>query len=237
MKSQRRPTMQSAHRILVSLFAALNAIMLYLFLLHLPFGYDSLALSIRGWSGAMPRIGNVAAFSGVLAVLAVLMSVRLGSVWKTRLVYLTWRYAHPAYTAFFGGKEPSFDRKPLRVAHPEIKDSAYNPEVQYRLWQELGSKHADKPAVAGTRAGWLLMRDLLVISELFMLIFLICWPFNEGVKVVTAFNYLYIFGVQVLFLMFSARGIGRRMVFNILALEIGIPEQPKKKKNKRWMSR
>lgn len=230
--------MQSAHRILVSLFAGINAIMLYLFLLHLPLGYDSFAVSIRGWPGAMPRIGIVAALGIVLAVVAVLLAIRLGGVWKTRLVYLTWHYAHPAYRAFFGGKDPAFDRKPVRDAHPEIRDSAYNPEVQYRLWSELHAKYADKPVVTGTRAGWLLMRDLVLVSTLFLAAFLLSWTFNTGIIPALAFAYLYIFGAQVLFLTLSARGIGRRMVFNILALELGIPEKSAgTKKRKRWMSR
>lgn len=231
--------MQSAHKLLVLLFATLNTAMLYLFLLHLPLGFDSLALSFRGWSEAMPRIAVVAALAVVIGIIGVLLTRHLGDLWKTRLVFFKWRHAHPGYNAFWGGKSPRFERKPLRDAHPEVKDSAYDPEVQFALWSRLHAKHAELPAVAGTLAGWQLMRDLTLVAQLFLVAYLICWPLNRDVVPALGFVYLYIFGAQALFLLLSARGVGRRMVFNILALELGIGLKKPEDKNKRrrWMGR
>ncbi len=209
-------------RLLMGGFCALNAALLFLCLMHLPFGYKPLKLAIVGWSLASPRIDIVFGFCVVLAVAAYQAVRRLPPDWKTRLLYFKPRRAHPAHEAFFSLKEPPFDRKPLLTAYPEVKDAAYHPDVQFSTWCKLLERHAEVPLVGGSVTGWHLLRDLYLIALTFVLAFLLTWPLNSGVNPALALSYLFLFGVQALFLMFSARGTARRLVHNVLAVELGI---------------
>ena len=219
------------------LFIIVNTVLLYLFLLQLPYGMDTLVLSLRRWSDISPRIEFVAAIALSVAVITVLLLKYLDSEWKSRLVYFRRQFAHPGHRAFFGGKDPGFDRKPLYAAYPEVRDSAYNPQVQIRVWKRLFKRHAKAPLVIGTYHSWLFLRDLYLISLVFMVAFLVAWPLNFGVPVALATSYIFIYGAQLLFLMFSARGTGTRLESNVLAEELGIQskeniktkkEQPRK---------
>ncbi|MDX1594138.1 MAG: hypothetical protein R3298_07810 [Gammaproteobacteria bacterium] len=222
MKEPEQPPLSLTMRILLGAFCGLSATLLFLWLMHLPFGYKPLKLAITGWSQASPRIDVVFGLCLFLAVGGYYGIRRLPGEWKTRLLYFRPRYAHPAHEAFFGLKEPPFDRKPLLTAYPEVKDAAYHPEVQFATWHKLLDKHADVALVGGTRTGWNLLRDFYLVALLFLAAFLASWPFNGGVNIALAFSYLFLFGVQTLFLMFSARGAARRLVHNVLAVELGI---------------
>ncbi len=214
-------------------FTVINTMLLYLFLLQLPYGIDTFAFSLRHWSGASPRIEIVAAISVGIAIITLLLVKRLDSEWKSRLVYFRRQFADPGHHAFFGGKDPGFDREPLESIYPEVRDSAYNPQVQMQVWMRLYQKHTKAPLVVGTYRSWLLLRDLYLISLIFLVVFLVAWPLNFGVPSVLAASYIFIYGVQLLFLIFSARGTGTRLEYNVLAEELGIKQErlgkPKKK--------
>ena len=206
-------------------FTVVNTILLYLFLLQLPYGMDTLAFSLRHWSEASPRIDIVAAISVAIAIITLFLVKRLDNEWKSRLLYCRQQFAHPGHHAFFGGKEPGFDREPLEKRYPEVRDSAYNPQVQMRVWTRLYRKHAKAPLVVGTYRSWLLLQNLYLISLVFLTVFLVAWPLNFGVPSVLAVSYIFIYGVQLLFLMFSARGTGTRLEYNVLAEELGIKQE------------
>ena len=221
-------------RLFFGVFITVNAVLLYLFLLQLPYGMDTFAFSLRRWSDISPRIQIVAAISCSVALITVLLMKYLDSEWKSRLVYFRRQFAHPGHRAFFGGKDPGFDRKPLYAAHPEVRDSAYNPQVQIEVWMRLFKRHANAPLVTGTYHSWLFLRDLYLISLVFLAAFLVAWPLNFGVPVALALSYVFIYGAQLLFLMLSARGTGMRLECNVLAEELGIqPEGNAKTKLKR----
>ena len=225
-------------RFFLGLFIIVNTILLYLFLLQLPYGMDTFAFSLRQWPAISPRIEFVAAISLGVAVITVLLVKYLDSEWKSRLVYFRREFAHPGHRAFFGGKDPGFDRKPLYAAYPEVRDSAYNPQVQIQVWRSLLKRHAKAPLVMGTYHSWLFLRDLYLISLVFLVAFLVAWPLNLGVPIALATSYIFIYGTQSLFLMFSARGTGMRLECNVLAEELGIEPgdnvKTKKKQAKKW---
>ena len=222
----------------LGLFITVNTILMYLFLLQLPYGIDTLALSLRRWANMSPRIEIVAAISFSVALTTVLLLKYLDSEWKSRLVYFRRRFANPGHRAFFGGKDPGFDRKPLYAAYPEVRDSAYNPQVQLQVWMRLFKRHAKAPLVMGTYHSWLFLRDLYLISLVFLMAFLVAWPLNFGVPVALALSYVFIYGAQVLFLLISARGTGLRLESNVLAEELGLkPESHTKLKHKRAKNR
>jgi hypothetical protein len=225
-------------RLLYIVFTVVNTGLLYLFLLQLPFGIDTFAFSVLHWSEMHPRIEIAAAVSLGVALITLLLVIRLDNEWKSRLIYLRRRFAHPGHRAFLGGKDPGFDRRPLKSTYPEVSDSAYDPQVQMQVWQRLYEKHAKTSLVQGTYLSWVLLRDLYLISLIFLVAFLVTWPLNLGVPAVLALSYIFIYGAQLLFLMFSARGTGSRLECNVLAQELGIkPGSIDKVKSKRKKAR
>ncbi len=233
MNEPRQATPSLTIRLLMAGFLAVNATLLFLCLMHLPFGFKPLKLAIVGWSQASPRIDIVFGLCLFLAVGGYHAIRRLPGAWKTRLLYFKPRFAHPGHEAFFSIKEPPFDRKPLLVAYPEVKDAAYHPEVQFKTWCKLLERHAAVPLVAGSVTAWNLLRDFYLIALLFFLAFLATWPLNGDVNVALASSYLFLFGVQTFFLMFSARGTARRLVYNVLGVELGVAGTSGIKKQKK----
>lgn len=209
-------------RVLYSVFTAANTALLYLFLLQLPSAVDAFSFSLRHWSKFSPRIEFAAIISLVIGITTLILVRYLDGEWKSRLVYFRPQFAQPGYRAFFGGRDPGFDRSPLEKAYPEVRDSAYNPQVQLRVWKRLYTKYANASLVNGTYHSWVLLRNLYLVSLVFLLAFLLAWPLNFGVPAVLVLSYIFIFGAQFLFLMFSARGAGSRLECNVLAEALAI---------------
>lgn len=220
-------------RFLTALFTLLNGGMLYLFLLQFPFNADAFVASFKYWDRLSPRIGIVLSIAVVVIAMAVLLRVRLSDAWKNRLLYFKPQHAHPAHQAFFGGKDAGFDLGPLNRAYPQVKDSAWAPEVQFEVWEKLYRKHASARVVSGPQQTWRLLRDLYTLSVIFLMSFLIVWPLNFGVVFAVTAPYLFVFGGQSIFLLFSARSMGWRLVNNVLGTELGLVPDHKKKNGKR----
>ncbi len=219
--------------VVLVVFAGLNAVLLYLFLLQLPYGIATFKSSLLYWSRLSPRIEIVVGISAAVALLALIAVRWLDSEWKSRLVYFRHKFAHPGHFAFFGGKDPGFDRKPLLLAYPEIRDSAYDPNVQMRVWTQLLKRHEKAPLVVGTHRSWLFLRDLYLISLVFLAAFLLAWPLNFGIPQVVGLSYVFVYGAQYLFLMFSARSTGMRLECNVLAQELKLKPGHRGKQRKR----
>lgn len=210
------------HHSLITLFAAFNGVVLYLFLLQLPYGLEPLILSFTHWRALSPQIEIVAALATVSVIGALLIDAYLSDLFKTRLLYARWQQAHPAHHAFFSIKDPGFDRKPLYAAYPAVKDSAYDPKTQFDTWSLLYRKHAGARLVRGTHFSWTLLRDLYLVSILFLGLFLGAWAVNHDVPIQIVSTHAFIFGAQTAFLLFSARSAGSRLVNNVLATELGL---------------
>ena len=210
------------HRILLVVFNILNTILLFLFLLQLPYGMDSLVSSLTHWAELSPAIGIAAAVAFTMATIALLLVQRLPGRLKNSLLYFRGDFAHPGHRVFFGGKSPGFEREPLLQAHPEIHDSAYNPQVQMQVWQRLYQQNAKRDLVVGTANSWQLLRNLYLIALVFLVSFFVAWSLNFGVPTVLAMSYLFIYGTQTIFLLFSARKTGERLANNVLAAALNI---------------
>ena len=218
---------------MTSVFALLNGAMLYLFSLQLPFSAEALLQTFRHWGQLSPYIGVVAVMAAGVTVVALLLKTMLGETWKHRLLYFKMQHAHPAHQAFFGSKDTGLDLEPVNRAYPEVRDSAWAPNVQLEVWEKLHRKHAQVQVIAGTRAAWRLLCDLYVLSLVFLAAFLIAWVLNTGVVFAFAAPYLFVFGGQAIFLCLSARGVGWRLVINVLGTELGMkPEGKQGKKRK-----
>ncbi len=209
-------------RMLLVIFNLLNTVLLFLFLLQLPYGVDSLVSSLTHWSELSPGINIVAAVAFAVATAALLLVQRLPGRFKSSLLYFRRQHAHPGHRIFFGGKNPGFEREPLLKAHPEIHDSAYNPQVQMQVWQRLYQQNANSDLVVGTAGSWRLLRNLYLVSVVFLICFFGAWSLNLGVPTILAMSYLFIYGTQTIFLFFSARKTGERLANNVLAAALGI---------------
>ncbi len=227
--------MKYFHGVLTAVFAAFNAMMIYLFMLNLPFGFDPLAASIENWD----RIEHIELVLGIavfIAVAGLIWINRVGEDTKNRVAYMKWRNPHPASTVFFNSRKQPFETNAVLQAFPAIKEAAFAPDVQLQVWESLYKKHADNTLIASTRAHWRLMRDLYLLSTVFAVSFLFLWPLKWGVPFAISSAYLFVFGAQFLFLMIGARGVGFRFVDNVLATGLGIgPGQSglQEKKDKR----
>jgi len=213
--------MKYFHGVLLAIFATFNALMLYLFQLHLPFGFDPLVASFTHWDR----------FEGIEVALTLALLVTLGGmVWvkrareevKNQVTYMKWHHPHPAATVFFTSRKQPFETNAVLAAFPAVKDAAFAPAMQQQVWDSLYAKHAKDTLIASTRLYWALMRDLFLLSTVFMSGFLGVWLLNLGTPLAFALPYVFVFGAQFLFLMISARGGGFRLADNVVAAELGI---------------
>ncbi|TVO72523.1 hypothetical protein [Sedimenticola selenatireducens] len=212
------------HIALVIVFAALNGVMLYLFMLQLPYGLDPFLFSLASWDRMSPQIGYVAGISGVLAVSGAVLVQWLPEVWKNRLLYARWDFSHPSSDAFLTTRKQPFESRDLLAKFPMIKDSGFSRRVQTEVWQDAYNASRTKRVVLNTQIHWNMLRDVYVLSLYFLTFFLIGWLINMGVPFQIVGIYMFLFGTQTLFLLFAARRTGFRMVDNVLALALGFEE-------------
>ncbi len=211
-----------AHWLLLPMFCALNAAFFYLFLLKLPIGIDPFVLSLVHWQelGSQVPIAALLAFAVAMGTLIALQ--RMPEELKCKFIYLRRTNAHPAYSAFFNTRRTVVDYKVLLEKIPAIKDSAYDPKVQFEVWQSLAQKHRQVAYVASTVSAWNLLRDLTSAALMFVAAFLVAWPINPDLHPQIGLSYLFVFGAQWFFLLLAARGTGFRQVDNVLAAELGM---------------
>lgn len=210
------------HLALVILFAALNGVMLYLFMLQLPFGLDPFLVSLAAWDKLSPQILYVAVVCTSVAVAGALLVQRLPELWKNRLLYGRARYPHPASDAFLTSRKQPFETRDLQARFPAVKDSGFSRKVQTEVWREAYRRQNSEPVVLNTQIHWDMLRDLYILALYFLGLFLIGWIINLGVPFQIVAIYLFLYGTQTLFLLLTARRTGFRMVDNVLALELGI---------------
>jgi hypothetical protein len=212
------------HIALVIVFAALNGMMLYLFMLQLPYGLDPFLFSLASWDRMSPQIGYVAGISSVLAVAGAVLVQWIPEEWKNRLLYARWDYSHPSSDAFLTTRKQPFDSHELLAKFPMIKDSGFSRKVQIEVWQNTYAETRTKRVVLNTQIHWNMLRDIYVLSLYFLVFFAIGWLINIGVPFQIVGIYMFLFGTQTLFLLFAARRTGFRMVDNVLGLALGMEE-------------
>lgn len=224
---------QYFHRLMVTLYTTFNAVMIYLFLLNLPFGYEPFAATLVHWD-EIEGIGSVAATAVIVAIAGMLLVVQLGAEWKNALSYFSMKLGHPACTVFMTTRRQPFDSAAVLKAYPAVKEAAFAPDVQFQVWESVYRKHAGNTLIMSTRAYWHLLRDLYFLSVFYLGIFLIVWALKWGVPFIISSPYVFVFGAQTLFLLLSVRKVGYRFVDNVLATDIGLKPgetaEPKKKR-------
>lgn len=212
------------HRALITVFAVINSFMFYLFLMGLPYGIDPFLVSIANWAQLSPRIGIVSVIAVLAGVGGVLLALRLSSDVKNGLLYLRWRFTHPAHDVFLTTRRQPFASNAALDAFPEVRDAAFSARVQTEVWRRLYDKNARVPVVMNTRIHWRMLRDIYILSLYFLLLFLIGWLVNYRMPFALVAIYLFMYGVQFLFLMLAARRVGTRFVDNVLAVALGLSE-------------
>ena len=214
--------LQTFRRVSLFLFAVLNCLMFYLFLMLLPYGIQPLTLSLQHWDELSPQIGISWIVAIAVTLGAITLVQRLSQDWKNRLLYLRGQYPHPAADAFLNTRRRPFEASALLKAHSEVKDAGLTQKVQTETWNRIYSKHADVPVVSSTLVYWHMLRDLYLLSLIFLGLFLLAWVVRWGVPFEIVGNYVFLFGAQALFLFLAARKVGWRFVDNVLATDLGI---------------
>jgi hypothetical protein len=221
------------HNALVTLFAVINGMMIYLFLMQIPYGLEPFFASLRLWDKLSPQIGYMLGIASILTIAAILLCHRLSIEWKNRLLYFRRDYPHPAFNAFLNNRKQPFESNTLLRAHPAIKDSGFNPQTQIDTWEKVHKQHSSVPVVLNTRIHWQMLRDLYLISIFFLPAFLISWLWQIGVPFQYTAIYVFVFGAQTLFLFLTARRIGWKFIDNVLAVDLGMKEGEGMDTNKR----
>jgi hypothetical protein len=223
------PFLYLFHNFMVTMFAALNGVMLYLFMLHLPFGGEAFFLSLKHWDRiqSTPPIGVVATLSVGLSVIAVILVKGLNEEWKNRLLFMRWVYPHPASDAFLTSRRQPFQSKELLEAFPRVKDGGFSRTVQTGTWIDLYGRFKEKRVVLNTDLHWRMLRDLYMVSLLFIGPFLLVWALNHAMPFSIVATYAFLFGTQFLFLLLASRRVGYKLVDNVLAVALGMEEYKK----------
>ena len=112
-------------RLLLVLFAVMNGIIFYMFMMHLPFAANAFLISLAHFEALAPRSEIAAGLGVVVAIVAILVALKLGDDWKNRLLFWRWRYAHPAFDAFLNTRRQPFEASQLMAAFPAVKDSGF----------------------------------------------------------------------------------------------------------------
>lgn len=224
------------HTAILIIFAIINGAMLYLFLMQLPYGIEPLRLSLAHWADLSPQIQIALGIAVAVAVVAIMLPRKIGDLWKNRLVYLRKNNSHPAHDSFLTTRKQPFESNDLLAAYPAIKDAAFNPDAQVQLWNDLQEKFADEQVVLNTRIHWEILRDIFILSLVFLTAFLLGWLVLYNIPFQIVSTYVFLFGAQAMFLFFSARRMGFKLVDNVLATALGIGKGEtleSSKKNKR----
>ncbi len=220
------------HKLLLGMFALLNGAMLYLFLLHLPYGLEALLLSMVHWS-KMDNNLLITAISFGLAAFIPIYVWGMNEVWKNRLLYMRWQFPHPAQDAFLTSRKQPFESSKLLAAFPQIKDAGFSRAKQTEVWEGLYRKYSTKTVVLNTDIHWKILRDLYCLSLMFLPPFAIAWLLTSDMPLSIATTYVFLFGAQFLFLLLAARSIGSKLVDNVLGVSIGMDREQEAKGKKR----
>ena len=213
------------HLGLIAVFAVINGLMLYLFLLNLPYGINTFLITLAHWDKLQPQIGIVASIALAVSVGGGVLAWRMSETWKNRLLYFRRAFPHPAFDAFLTTRKQPFESKDLLAAYPEVKDGGFNAGIQIAAWTRCFSKHASAPVVINTRVHWEMLRDLYVLSLFFLIFFLLGYAANFSMPFGIAAIYVFMYGVQFIFLLLAARRVGFKMVDNVLAIGMGMDDK------------
>ena len=213
------------HLGLIAIFAAINGLMLYLFLMKLPYDINVFFASLDHWDEQQPRIAVVSAIVLTAAMAGGWYAWRMPEEWKFRLLYFRWLFPHPAFNAFLTTRRQPFESRALLKAFPGVKDAGFKPSIQIETWKQCLSRHAAVPVVINTRLHGDMLRDLYVLSLFFLVLFILGYLSLIGVPFQFVGIYLFVFGAQFLFLLLSARRVGYKLVDNVLAVSLGIDDK------------
>ncbi|MCB1857305.1 MAG: hypothetical protein KDI63_03490 [Gammaproteobacteria bacterium] len=212
--------------LLLVIFSLINGVVLYLFLLQLPFGQEAFLLSLAYWDKfAIPSAAAVTV-AAATTLIGLAAAWRLHDDWKHRLIYLRWRHPHPASNAFLAVRRQPFDQQALLSRFPQVKDSGFDPQVQTSAWLSVYPQYSQQQVIVDTMKHWSLIRDLYVIAILFLVVFFVAWLSMYPVPFGIVSSHIFIFGAQVIFLFLMARRVGFRLVDNLLGVCLGVDTEP-----------
>lgn len=94
---------------------------------------------------------------------------------------------------------------------------------QTPLWYEIYNRHRENTIVFGSNRDYLLLRDMHAQTIILMLVYIIIWRMAGNM----AFSWKYIIYLtsMVILLNISARVQGKRLMYNVLSVDINQPNR------------
>lgn len=113
-------------------------------------------------------------------------------------------------------------KKKYAKIYERIKDEPKKFD-QTPLWYEIYNRHRENTIVFGSNRDYLLLRDMHAQTIILMLVYTIIWRLAGNM----AFSWKYIFYLMsmVILLNISARVQGKRLMYNVLSVDINQPNR------------
>jgi hypothetical protein len=165
---------------------------------------------------------------GVALIVATVLTGLLSSEAKARLVFLRWHHALPGHRAFsvHAVRDPRIDVAALEKIHGAAFPE--DPVEQNRAWYRIYKTIENDPAVRHVHRDFLLLRDYVSLSAVFIVLYGAAGFFAiPSTKVASV--YLLVLALQFILVRQAASNYGTRMVTTVLARRAG-KEMPKPEK-------
>lgn len=179
-------------------------------------GFES--LGFRALIGSATQLLPV----GLAAVLTTVANGLLSADMKARLVFLRWHHPLPGNRAFsrYAQQDPRIDQ--VRLAQLVDMNSMSTPEVENAAWYRLYKEVQNDPSVQHVHREFLLLRDYVGLSALFLIGFGGVALFTaEPVRVSIVYSLL--LAAQFMVVRHAAATYGIRLVTTVLAIKSSAP--------------
>ena len=202
-------------------FLAAN-ILLMLISSNIIFGRDNNELT--SWIENLGKIIDIAIFSVTSYVFTFVLDSIIPSRIKTLLLFL-WK-KQPSCTIFTQIQKKCEDDRFTAADAPKQYHAIYlklqqedKPfSDQTPLWYRIYNKHRDNAIVFGSNKDYLLLRDLYAQTIVLLIVYIMLLLLT-GIVVFSRSYFVYLL-IAIAALNIAARNQGRRMVYNVLAVDI-----------------
>ena len=191
-------------------------------------GFFVFGETIESWVTGISSVLNVTVFSSAIYILTFVFDSVVPSRIKVFLVFL-WK-RQPSCTIFSDMEQKLEDnrftlkeaKKKYAKIYEQINDEPKKFD-QTPLWYEIYNRHRENTIVFGSNRDYLLLRDMHAQTIILMLVYIIIWRMAGNM----AFSWKYIIYLtsMVILLNISARVQGKRLMYNVLSVDINQPNR------------
>lgn len=191
-------------------------------------GFFVFGETIESWITGISSVLNVTVFSSAIYILTFVFDSVVPSRIKVFLVFL-WK-RQPSCT-IFSDMEQKFEdnrfaledaKKKYAKIYERIKDEPKKFD-QTPLWYEIYNRNRENTIVFGSNRDYLLLRDMHAQTIILMLVYIIIW--RMAGNMVFSWKYIFYLTSMVILLNISARVQGKRLMYNVLSVDINQPNR------------